>query len=97
MRIMDVFGQVNHNNSKIIQGFGINVDSKFIEVPARKLLAPTIQYKNCTITPKNGVWNPVQMEFLITEPAPASGVEWGVLNTDRYTDRGQIIQMFNKV
>lgn len=103
-RIMDVTSQVKHNESATIQGFGIEVQDKFIEIgstdsigSARKLDPPTLQYKNSTIVPTNGEWNPPNMKFLMTQPAPKSGVQWGLLNADWSTNRGAIIHMFKKV
>lgn len=78
---MNVFDVVNQNESPVTEGFGIDVGREFIKVPARQLGAPTIQHKNTTVKPKNGVWNPVNIEFLLTEISNA-GVEWGILNAD---------------
>ncbi|XP_055305199.1 protein argonaute-2-like [Sitodiplosis mosellana] len=96
-RIMDVFNVVNHNNSQAIKNFGVDVGKEFIQVPARKLEAPTIQYKNTTVKPKNGVWNPVNMEFLMSEPTSKTGLEWGILNADNWTERRAILELCDKL
>lgn len=93
---MNVFDVVNHNQLPVIKGFGIEVDKKFIKVLARKLDTPTIQYKNATIKPKNGYWNPVNMKFLLTEISK-TGVEWGILNADIGIKHEWILQLCDKV
>lgn len=83
---MDLFNQIRHNQSTTVRGFGLNVDDKFITVPARQLNAPNIQYANSkTVTPFKGAWNMDdrrnQIEnctFLITN----TDREWGILNTN---------------
>lgn len=36
-KIMNLLRQITHNQSPVIQGFGLNVDGDFIKVPARQL------------------------------------------------------------
>lgn len=36
-KIDDLVRQIAHNDSPIIRGFGLNVDPRFTEVPARQL------------------------------------------------------------
>lgn len=83
---MELVNTISHNSSKTIQGFGINVDNKFIDVTARQLDPPQIQYKNSKLVkPKNGVWNMLDSEFLITD-SPPGGFKWGILNIEGSTN-----------
>lgn len=77
---MDLINQIQHNKSRTIQGFGLQVDPNFIKVDARQLEPPKIQYGNRTIEPMKGVWRGESMQFLI----PSENVQkWGILNASR--------------
>lgn len=85
-RIMDLLMQINHNSSNEINGFGINVGNRFIDVTARKLNPPMIQYKNDkVIKPIDGVWNMMNAKFLLTNQSTTE-FKWGILNADSYTN-----------
>lgn len=42
-KIMDLLGQIAHNRSPVIRGFGLGIDADFVKVPARQL--GTIHFK----------------------------------------------------
>ncbi|XP_055301016.1 protein argonaute-2-like [Sitodiplosis mosellana] len=95
-RIMELLNKINHNRSAAITGFGMNVGNKFVDVAARQLDPPKIQYKNSkVIEPKNGVWNMFKEEFLLTDQKPANGLTWGILNADCSTDQSTIRELCN--
>lgn len=49
--------EINHNQSPIIRGFGLQLDMNFAKVQGRCLEAPKIQYAgNRLVEVKNGVW-----------------------------------------
>lgn len=80
---MNLINQIKHNESRTIQGFGLEVDKNFIKVDARQLEPPKIQYGNRTIEPTKGVWRGESMEFLI----PSEYVQkWGILNASRVSN-----------
>lgn len=87
-KIMDLVNQIKHNQSKTIQGFGLNVGNDFVKAPARLLDAPKIQYAaNKIVQPQRGVWSSERMEFLITDN---SKVTWGILNTSFRTKPNEV-------
>lgn len=86
-RIMDLLNKINHNSSNAINGFGISVGNQFIDVTARLLDPPTIQYKNAKIIqPRDGVWNMMNAKFLLTGHQSTTEFKWGILNADSNTD-----------
>lgn len=89
-RIMYLLKKINHNGSNEINGFGINIEKRFIDVTARQLDPPIIQYKNAITTPKDGVWNMKNAKFLLTGHQPATEFKWGILKADSYTDESAI-------
>lgn len=86
-KIMKLVTQIAHNQSPIIRGFGLQVDMKFAEVPARCLDPPRIQYdKNKLVDVRNGVWHGEGMPFLI----PESANKWAILNTNNRTRTNEL-------
>lgn len=84
-KIMNLIEQINHNGSQTIGGFGLNVDAKFVKVPARQLDAPSIEYANFKmVQPFKGAWNmedrknQIENCFLMAE----TNAKWGILNTN---------------
>lgn len=94
---MDLLNKIKHNQSPIIRGFGLELDTNFAKVPARCLDAPKIQYSgNRLVEVKNGVWRGEGMPFLI----PESANKWAILNANQRTrndelqDLARIVRFF---
>lgn len=93
-KIMELINKVKHNQSPIIRGFGIEVDTNFATVPARCLEAPKIQYAdNKVVNVKNGVWSGQGMPFLI----PESANKWAILNANQRTRDDEIRDLVRMV
>lgn len=75
-KIVDVMKDFNYNTCDTVKGFGLYVDSKFAEITARILDAPTLKYAKKTVKPVRGVW---RGEEFISPKAPA---KWGVMCFD---------------
>lgn len=91
---MKLLKQIRHNESPTINGFGLNVDDKFVSVPARQLEAPNIEYANKKLVPVlKGVWKGESMPFLI----PESAKQWGILNTSSRTPRNELEDLIRMV
>lgn len=95
---MALLNQVKHNQSPVIRGFGLEIDTNFAKVPARCLDAPKIQYAgNKLVEVKNGVWRGESMPFLI----PESANKWAILNcnfrtrSDELKDLARIVRSFS--
>lgn len=89
-RKINIHEQVNaiqYNQSTNLAGFGIRVnDRQFLQVPARRLPAPTIEYSNgSSARPAKGVWT---MDFrnknTFLDVKPVNCLKWCVLNTDQF-------------
>lgn len=81
-KIFELLSKFNYNAIPAIQEFGVHVGNQFQKVDARMLPPPTLDYKNCTITPAQGFWRSERNKFI--EP-PSETKTWGVLNLDRRT------------
>lgn len=89
-KIMALLDQIKHNQSPIIRGFGLEVDSDFAKVQARCLAAPTIEYaNNKLIQVRNGVWRGEGMPFLI----PESANKWAILNANQRTRNDELNEL----
>lgn len=80
-KIMDLVDEIEHNQSPTIKGFGISLDTNFVQVNGRLLDAPRIQYANGVTKPTKGVWNMVDiknqnLKYLL----PKTNSKWGILN-----------------
>lgn len=80
-KIMDLVDEIEHNQSPTIKGFGISLDTNFVQVNGRLLDAPRIQYANGVTKPTKGVWNKVDiknqsLKFLL----PKTNSKWGIFN-----------------
>lgn len=84
-----MLNKIKHNDAPVIRGFGIQLDSKFVQVPARKLTAPDIQYKNGTTKVINGVWSNDRQNFI---HAQSGETNYAVLNFDDRTDENSLIR-----
>lgn len=92
-KIMALLDQIKHNQSPIIQGFGLELDTNFAKVPARCLDPPKIQYAgNKLVEVKNGVWRGEGMPFLI----PESANKWAILNANQCT-RDDELKDFSRI
>lgn len=92
-KIMDIFTQIDYNNSKTIKDFGFGVGNSFEIVDGRVIPPPTVQYRNnCTITPQRGQWRADNASFIQINPQP---LRWRILNLDSRT-RPDAIQMFGQ-
>lgn len=79
--------EIRHNDSPIIQNFGVQLDMKFVKVSARLLDPPLIHYgDNKTQIVKNGVWRGEGMPFLL----PQSANKWAILNANPRTRTNEI-------
>lgn len=86
-KIFNLLNQVKHNNSSIIQNFGLQLDMNFAKVPARLLDAPLIEYSDHkTERVVAGVWRGEGKPFLI----PESANRWAILNTNQRTRRNEL-------
>uniref|UniRef100_A0A1L8DX68 Putative germ-line stem cell division protein hiwi/piwi n=1 Tax=Nyssomyia neivai TaxID=330878 RepID=A0A1L8DX68_9DIPT len=75
--ILDIVHEVKFNKSPIVSNFGISVGDKFIDIDARILNAPMIEYSNRkTVLPRDGVWRNEQ--FIV----PTTIQKWAILVLD---------------
>lgn len=88
-KILNMLGKINHNAAPNIRGFGIELKPGFVQVPARCLDAPTIQYKNGTVPVRNGVWQNDKKTFIETLTTETN---FAVLNFDDRTDDTSLIR-----
>lgn len=93
-KIMNLLRDIDHNRSPAMRDFGLTVDNKFTQVPARILTPPLIEYSNNkTMAPQRGVWRGEGMPFLI----PERDTVWGVINADYRTQRSAIHELCGMV
>lgn len=96
--IMEQVDLIQYNRARTLAEFGINVnDKKFLEVQARRLPPPNIEYSNGKATPSKGVW---RMDFGRTHMKfikPVDCFKWCVLNTDGYLDRSHLDSFVGEV
>lgn len=92
-KIMDLLRTIRHNNAPIIQGFGLKIATDFAKVPARKLDAPEIQYKNDSVKVTKGVWKVDNQQFLIPEKAS----NWAIINFSSRIQRNQVDDLAKQV
>lgn len=90
---MKLLEKIQHNKSKIIQDFGVQLDTQFAKVNARRLQAPKIQYANRLIEVINGVWRGEGMQFLMPETAN----KWAILNANQRTRRNELEELSKMV
>lgn len=84
---MALLDKVKHNQSPIIRGFGLELDTNFAKVQARCLNAPKIQYSGQQLVDvKNGVWRGEGMPFFI----PESANKWAILNANQRTRNDEL-------
>lgn len=96
--IFEQVGQMQYNQSDKLRAFGIDVaDQRFIQVDARRLPPPGIQYSNGVANPSKGAWRMdfgrQHMKFL----DPKNCLKWCVLNTDSYLDRSRLDSFISEV
>lgn len=93
-KIEKILKEINYNRSMTVQKFGLRVDDKFAQIPARILDAPRLEY-SCgkTIQPKLGVWRPDNMPFITSMNA----TQWGVLVLDDRTREPLVNDFCRKV
>lgn len=89
-KLMSLITQLKVNQSRMVKGFGLEIDDKFSEVNARILDPPSLKYgNNRVLTPVNGVWRGEQIPFL----QPVTGkpkITWGVLVFDSRVRRSEV-------
>lgn len=84
---MGLLDKLKHNQSPIIRGFGLELDTNFAKVQARCLDAPKIMYSgNRLVEVKNGVWRGESMPFLI----PQSANKWAILSANPRTRKHEL-------
>lgn len=92
-KIMDIFNQIDYNNSKTIKDFGFGVGNQFEIVDGRIIGPPTVQYRNnVTCVPSRGQWRADNASFIQINPQP---LRWRILNLDSRT-RPDAIQQFGQ-
>lgn len=78
-KIMEMLRKINHNQSKCVQSFGIQLDQNFATIPARILDPPALEYGNKKpIYPSRGVWRADRLPFLY----PKGADKWAILVMD---------------
>lgn len=93
-KIEKIVKEVNYNGSMTVQKFGLRVDDKFAQIPARILDAPRLEYSGGkTIQPKLGIWRPDNMPFITSMNA----TQWGVLVLDERTREPAVNDFCRKV
>lgn len=91
---MRLVNKIQHNRSKIIQDFGVQLDAEFAKVAARCLQAPKIQYDNNRLVDvANGVWRGEGMPFLL----PKEANKWAILNANSRTRRNELEELSRMV
>jgi eukaryotic translation initiation factor 2C len=89
-RIMDLLNKIRHNESKVVQQFGINIGDKFTEVEARILPAPGLEYlTNPEVKVDRGVWNAEREKFLDGKNC----THWSVLKLDDRCPNSDIMKL----
>lgn len=84
-----MFNKIRHNDSPTIRGFGVNIDSEFVKVPARQLEAPVIEYaENHLEKVKDGVWKIDRHQFI-----DAQRLEYAVFNFNFQTNDNEIMDL----
>ncbi|XP_073837343.1 protein argonaute-2-like isoform X3 [Musca autumnalis] len=88
-KIMDMLQYFEHNASRIVQSFGIQIGSSFIKVPIRILPTPFMEYLNGqTVTTNRGAWRMDRQKFLdCSKPQGGSGHKWGIIYEDNPRSR----------
>lgn len=92
-KVMSILRQINYNQSETVRNFGLSVDNKFAEVPARILRPPELRYANGNVTPRDGVWRAESKQFLL----PQKAANWGFLKIDYRTQRNALQSLGNLV
>ena len=80
-------------NDPLLAHYGIKPSNRMIEVDARILDTPTINYSNKTITPRDGSWNLIDVVFSIGKTMD----NWGILDFVGVRDVGQFIHEVQSV
>lgn len=80
-KTLNILNQFNYNTSDVVRGFGLSVDSKFAEIAARILNAPSLQYHSSTVRVSRGQWR--NEKFISTRDQ----FKWGVLCFDNRPDQ----------
>ncbi|XP_073836004.1 protein argonaute-2-like isoform X2 [Musca autumnalis] len=88
-KIMDMLQYFEHNTSRIVQSFGIQIGSSFIKIPIRILPTPFMEYLNGqTVTTNRGAWLMDGQTFLdCSKPQDGSGHKWGIIYEDNKRSR----------
>lgn len=91
---MGLLDKLKHNQSPIISGFGLELDTNFTKVQARCLDAPKIMYSgNRQVEVRNGVWRGESMPFFI----PESANKWAILNANPRTRSNELDDLARNV
>lgn len=90
-KIMDIFNQIDYNNSKTIKDFGFGVGNSFEVVDGRIMEPPRVLYRNNFVaTPQRGQWRADNAAFIQINPQP---LRWRILNLDSRTRPDGIQQL----
>lgn len=92
-KIMDIFTQIDYNNSKTIKDFGFGVGNSFEVVDGRIIEPPKVVYRNnFVVTPQRGQWRADNASFIQINTQP---LRWRILNLDSRT-RPDVINQFGR-
>lgn len=92
-KIMDIFNQINYNNSKTVQEFGVGVGNAFEIVEGRIIDPPQVMYRNnFLIKPQRGQWRADNAAFIQINQ---NKLRWRICNLDERT-RPNVIQQFGQ-
>ncbi|KAL5276133.1 AGO2 family protein [Megaselia abdita] len=83
-KILGLFAYFHAKSSPIIEKFGLKLGREFIQVTAKRLFAPKLEYfQQRTISPENGVWNADSTSFFKSAGGNSSvPLKWCVINLE---------------
>lgn len=92
-KIMTLLRDIRHNESPVLQQFGVSLAADFTTVKARVLSAPTLEYAGKKqVQPRLGVWNPAGT-FLY----PVQLNNWAVLIMDQRANERSVYELADNV
>ncbi|WWC66253.1 uncharacterized protein I206_100154 [Kwoniella pini CBS 10737] len=80
--------ELAHEKQAKIAAWGLQVNQRMIQLPARILPAPTVAYGNGGVVPRDGSWNLRGKRFFRNGKKPL--VAWAVVSFDRYTEQDEM-------
>lgn len=93
-KLMDILHKIDPNRSPTVQQFGLQLDRKFAQIPARILAPPVLEYGDKkTVMPRDGVWRAENIPFIKSMQA----TNWGVLRLDERTQQSTVKELCGMV